>query len=924
MQQFLDGNLIRDTQPSNIMVERTVAGRLRPVIMDFGLARESGDSHGLTESGAVMGTPAYMSPEQARGEARRLDRRSDVYSLGATLYDILSGKPPFEDQTVLNILLKVMNEPPTPLRNLIPDLPESIELVVSKCLNKEPEQRYQTAHALAEDLGRYLTAQQVTAKRLSYSYRLRYWARHNRTLATLGAVLFVTVISATGFGIRARIIAVQKERRAKEHAELSRWIGQTVKDLEWVARTAYLLPLHDTSYEQQLVRERMAEIETELAKHTDVGPRLGAYARGRGLLALHDFRRAHEELQRAEQLGHVDPELDYAIGRALGALYSQALDDARKSGDKSFFEKRKAELDEQLLRPALSYLGKSRGLRSVSSTYVEGLVAYYQEQYDLALQSADRAYQQAPWLYEAVQLGGDVFLSRARTERDRGQHDQAEKSFAESVSRYKKAAEIGRSDHNVHEALAETYIRWEEMDYFRGKNPEAKLQEALAAADRALLAAPKESHGHTKKAFAYDFMAQYEQRKGSRESAIKLRELQLTEGRAAIAQHSDDAYAHESIGIAQLRLAELNEQKKYIPTELLSDAYFSFSKALAINPKFPWAHNDYAIAYLTEAQIIAKANQSPLELLSKSINQANISIKLDSGYIYPRNTIAHAALRAINWELEHGNNPELWANQGIAGAQEALKINPSYTSSYANLGSIYMYMAYYEYLAGKDPQANIVMSVKNYNSVKQILGLSSEIDSLIAFNYYIKSASDTYLGFDPSQSIQHGIAQLESCTKSNNRDPYCIDILSRIKSVKALWDQRLGNQYLSELETAYTLSMSASSELKDEPDAQLTTAEIGLQLAKSPNRLVMHRRITIDSALRSIDRALLLSKGWPRALVVKGALLLERSKLERSLVQKRASLSAARDALAAGITGNPLLKRRYEGMLKEVEQRLLE
>ncbi len=177
------GVIHRDLKPANIMVERLADGRLRPVLMDFGLARESSTEQGLTESGAVMGTPAYMSPEQARGDARHLDCRSDVYSLGATLYDVLCGRPPFTDHTVVNVLLKVLNEAPPPLRSQAPLIPEAVERIVSKCLNKEPTQRYPTALALADDLRRYLGAQRITARRLSYSYRLGYWTRRNRSLA---------------------------------------------------------------------------------------------------------------------------------------------------------------------------------------------------------------------------------------------------------------------------------------------------------------------------------------------------------------------------------------------------------------------------------------------------------------------------------------------------------------------------------------------------------------------------------------------------------------------------------------------------------------------------------------------------------------------------------------------------------------------
>ena len=917
------GIIHRDIKPSNIMVERSADGSLRPVIMDFGLARESGDSHGLTESGAVMGTPAYMSPEQARGEARRLDRRSDVYSLGATLYDILSGKPPFEDQTVLNILLKVMSEPPTPLRSLIPELPEAIELVVSKCLNKEPQQRYQTAQALADDLGRYLTEQRVEAKRLSYSYQLRYWARHNKMLAALGTLLFFTVLAATGVGIRARLAAIQKERLAKEQAELARWLGQSVKDLEWVARTMYLLPLHDTRYEQQLVRDRMAELEAALAKHPEVGARLIAYARGRSLLALHQWQLADEELQKAERLGHVDLELDYARGRALGALYSQALDDARKSGDKSFFEKRKAELDQELLRPALSYLEKSQGLRSVSATYVEGLVAYYQEQYDRALQHAERAYQQAPWLYEAVLLSGDVFLARARSQRDRGEHDQAEQSFRESVSRYQRAAEIGRSDHHAHEALAEANIRWEELEFYRGRSPEPKLTEALAAADRALLAAPQESHGHTKKAFAYDFQAQHALRTGKRHDAIRYRKAQLQEGQAAIAQHPDDAYAHETTGIASFRLAEilLSTGQEWIT--LLQSAFTNFDEAIMINRNFPWAYNDYALTLIAESKIKFQTNSDPTPLLQKAIQFAELAIRIDPGYLYAINTITLASLRASSWQTEHGKNPEPWTETGLRAARDALNINKNYSYAHGNIGAIYTRKAIFEWISNTANPSTIHEAIRAYQEMAKITGQSSEIHSYIGAIHHVKSLQLIEENSNPNHAISDGLEAISHCSAPPESDPYCIDVQARLLSTKAIWKKKQGQPFLHELELAYRLSKQAVSQLPaDEVDSFLQAADAALQFATSTSQNSAVQRATIQYGLQSVERALQSANGLPRALVLRGALLLLQARAEANPQRRRSGLLAAQSALQEGLKGNPLLKRWYEGFLTEATRRL--
>ena len=907
-------------QPSNIMIEQRTDGRFRPVLMDFGLARESGDSHGLTESGAVMGTPAYMSPEQARGEARRLDRRSDVYSLGATLYEVLVGRTPFEDQTVINILLKVMNDPPTPLRSIDPQIPESIELVVSKCLNKEPEQRYQTARALAEDLGRYLSSQRVQAKRLSYSYRLGYWARQNRTLAAVAALLCVAVMAAIGIAVRARIISVQKERRAKEQAELSRRIGQSVQDLEWVARTAYLLPIHDTSYEQQLVRDRMTEIEQALQEHKDIGPRLQAYARGRGLLALHDFGAARRELAQAEQLGHVDLELDYALGRALGELYSQALDDARRSGDKSFFEKRKAELDEELLRPALHYLERSRGLRSVSSLYVEGLIAYFQQQYEPALARAEQAHKLAPWLYEAVKLGGDVFLARARTERDRGEHDHAEQSFAESIRRYKQAAEIGRSDHQVHEALAEAYIRWEELDYFRGKSPEAHLQEALSAADQALRASPKASHGHTKKAFAYSFFADYLKQKNRIQEAIHTRNDQIKESDHAIHLHPSDAYTHLIKGIALHRSAELTTQNQ---EQLLKDSQEQIRLSIKINPRFPWAYNDYAIALLAEAKLKQQSNHSPIETIQQAVQRAEQALAIDPGYIYALNTITAASLRASTWLIEHGQDPSTWIHKGIDAAEQALKINKNYSFAYGNIGTILMNKALFELLSDISISNTKSSSIKSFQSMTNISGPSSESQSYIAIVTHFEAQQLIVRNIDPSKTIEAGFNALKSCIHGPNLDPYCQDAEARLLSAKAEWMMRNKQEFQQTLEQAYQLSRIVAQSLGDEPDALLSHAEIALQILSAGGfRLNRLRILTMfQESLNGLDRALKSQVGWPRALVVKGALLQLRAQGERG-PQRRATLVAAQAALREGLGGNPLLKRKYQATLDEVERQL--
>lgn len=182
------GILHRDLKPSNILVND--AGQ--PFVTDFGLAKLFQDDDERTQSGAILGTPAYMSPEQAGGRISEISARSDVYSLGAVLYEMLCGQPVFQNENPLNTLLQVLEGEPLRPRLVDRAIPIELERICLRCLEKSPDRRYASAADLADDLDRYLLREPLATPSTRLRDRLRRWARRETGLVARLAILAAT------------------------------------------------------------------------------------------------------------------------------------------------------------------------------------------------------------------------------------------------------------------------------------------------------------------------------------------------------------------------------------------------------------------------------------------------------------------------------------------------------------------------------------------------------------------------------------------------------------------------------------------------------------------------------------------------------------------------------------------------------------
>ncbi|MEM8994517.1 MAG: serine/threonine-protein kinase [Acidobacteriota bacterium] len=615
----------RDLKPGNLLVEEGEDGELRAFVLDFGIVHVN-EGTPLTETGQILGTPGYLSPEQARGEAA-LTARSDVFSLGVVLHQVLTGVLPFEARTTMASLLKVLEHDPPPAHRLNADVPPELGHIAQKAMEKDPQRRYADAHAFGRDLDRYLDTGTVDAPALGR------WGRFLRRLERrplpwlVGAALVLLTLGSWGWSVYRGYRSAEETRQAELFARRSSAIEAQLRFLQ-------LLPRRNLGDDLGRLRRALDELAGDVEASGGRARAAGTYAVGRAQLALGQPSRALETLDRSRELGFDDPV--GALTRAWAALAAAGRDLRLVDlmADPAVRAAERARLRDGLQRrvlPELEAASRTAPTEDGSRLLARALAALLADRPGEALPLAERVSEEWPWLFEAHLLQAQAHRDAAVGALEANREDWAKHRDRLDAEQRVLAAALDRapSAAAVHRQLCESVLVEARGQEARGEDFEEVL-ELFAAAERSCERAREIDPADPE---AGRTLAEIAWRRARR----SLRWLGPAEARP---------FADEAVALAR----EMRE----------------------IYPDSPWERWNLGHALFAQAEVLANLGEPPVSVLEAAAAALESGLEDASGLAIAWRSLGHVWLRHGEALVARGENPRPSYRRALAAYDRGL------------------------------------------------------------------------------------------------------------------------------------------------------------------------------------------------------------------------------------------------------------
>ncbi len=940
------GLVHRDLKPANILVEQTADGVPKPWVIDFGLVRED-DLDTLTRTGDVLGTPSYMAPEQARGGRGRVDRRTDVYGLGAVLYELLVGRPPFVADSAAPVLVQVLEQEPAPPRTLDPSVPADLEAVVLTCLEKEPQHRYGSARELADDLARWLAGEPVLARRVSLVRRVLRRARRRPLLAAGVAASVLAVAAAAGVVVESRWTDAARTRAARE-------LGERAERLGGRLRVAGLAPLHDVRGVRRQVRAEMAAIEADARRLGRSAAGAADSALGRVLLALGEPAAARLRLERAWQAGVREPVVAEALGEALVRLYQAELRELAALRDEGLREHRRRQAERDLRDPAVAMLRQAA--EPVATSFVEALLASSEGRLEDAAAAVERALAAEPWRWEAATLGGDVAIAGLDRARRVGDVGGVRAEMAAADIWYRRATGIGRSDPAAHAARCglaalamelalhdggeplETWygsarescgtalevdpdhvdalLKLASVEIFMGRHragtgddPMPVYREALAAAERAVAVAPESGPARRAHGDALLYLAEHRRRLG--EDADDQLAAALAAYQRAVALEPAYVKGYNGLGLAAVDRAEVEAARGLDPSATLAAGITALQRAVELYPGYTHAHNNLGILHRLRAEHLLATGRDPRPALADAAGGYARAMASNPRYSYAANNLGNVHRLEAEYLLGRGVDPSEAVAAALDAFREAAERNPAWAYPPVNRGSVLRLRGEWLEAVGDDPRPSYDAAVDSLERGLAMLGPHPELLAELARAQLGLARSAIAAGRSPAPDLGRARRWVGDLLARDPGDAVGRRLAGRAWLLEARWRVARGGDAAACLDAAASELEAAVAANPRDAEAHHGLAEVALErsaLDPSPE--------VVEDGLAAVRRALEINPGLARAWLTRARLA--------AVHERRGGGGAARTeaeaARARAVEINPRLTIASEAFRAAVEE----